>query len=303
MPYLTLGPQCLRLLVERGGGGVELLRDRVFVGAALLSLLLVGLVDLAAGPGMSVSLFYVVPLMELAVAGGRVLGTLAAAAAAAVELGIEAFLSGPSAVLTWDALSHLILYLAVAAIVSRLAEQRAAESRLLRELEAEHARVEELSRRDVTGLHNSRYFFLRLAEALEQARTADHPVSIVALDVDNLKQVNDTLGHRQGDLLIQAVADGIAEATGRHYLSARLGGDEFAILMPGAGKEEAMALAKVVVQHVHGLGVPGLGASPSVSVGVATAPAGAADGDELLHRADLAMYSGKRMGGGRVVLG
>jgi len=280
---------------------VDILRERAIVVIAWLSLLLIGWVDYSTGPAMALSLLYVLPVMVLAIGRGWRMSLLAALLASAIELGAEAVLSGPASLATWQTLVHPLVYLTIALAVARLAEQREVVSRLLRELEVEHARVEELSRTDITGLSNSRYFYQRLVPTVQEALARGHTVSLIALDVDNLKQVNDSLGHRQGDYLIQSVADAIRQVVGDRYLSGRLGGDEFAVLVPQASEDEAMALAQDILKAASERRSAELLVAPRVSVGVATTAPGGSDGDELLHRADRAVYIAKAMGGGRVV--
>jgi diguanylate cyclase (GGDEF)-like protein len=278
-------------------------RDRVLIVIAWLSLILIGLLDYLDSSPMALSAVYVLPIVVLSAAGGRRLGVLGAEAAAAIQIGVLIADSGFDGMLPWQALLLPFVYAGIALAVSRLAEQRMAESRLLRELEAEHARVEELSRRDVTGLYNSRHLYEWLAATLEESRAHRYPVSVITLDVDNLKQVNDTLGHRMGDLLIQSVAEGIVEETRDAYPAARLGGDEFAVLVQNSTVEEAAALARRILSNLADRRVPGTDVAPSVSIGVASTSDGADDPDALLHRSDLAMYAGKRLGGGRVTVG
>ncbi|WP_337062253.1 sensor domain-containing diguanylate cyclase [Kineococcus sp. G2] len=172
--------------------------------------------------------------------------------------------------------------------------------------QAERARlaeVTELAHTDhLTGLPNRR----ALLEALEGACAGAEPAALLLVDLDGFKQVNDTLGHHAGDVLLQQVAARLRAVVAAPGLVARLGGDEFAVLLrgePGRPVDAAAALAvahrveRVVAEPVL---VDGFDACVSASVGVAPVPpgAGAAAVPGVLRAADEAMYRVKRAGGG-----
>ncbi|MCW2608311.1 MAG: diguanylate cyclase/phosphodiesterase [Frankiales bacterium] len=145
----------------------------------------------------------------------------------------------------------------------------------------------------LTGLANRLLLQQRAAAAL----AADGTTALLLLDLDHFKEINDTLGHSAGDLLLQEVAarlrGAVPDAEG--CLVARLGGDEFAVLLPGlAAPEDAEPLAARLLQH---LAVPvefeGLRLSVEASIGLACHPQDAATPDELFRRADVAMYQAK----------
>jgi diguanylate cyclase (GGDEF)-like protein/PAS domain S-box-containing protein len=150
----------------------------------------------------------------------------------------------------------------------------------------------------LTGLANRTLLRRRLAQALqcEDGRV----VGLLTLDLDDLKVVNDTMGHAAGDELLVETGRRLAQVLGSQDTAARIGGDEFAALIEGA--ESAQQVEEIAQQLVSGFGQPfplaGRLIRPAVSVGVATT----ADGtgcEELLRQADLALYAAKAAGKGR----
>jgi diguanylate cyclase (GGDEF)-like protein len=154
------------------------------------------------------------------------------------------------------------------------------------------ARLAHLASHDpLTGLANRTAFTDRLVAAL-----ADRPAAVVLVDLDGFKQVNDTLGHHAGDLMLVAVADRLRRGVREGDTPARLGGDEFAMLLPGA---DAAAAGAVVERFLAILGEPvdieGQRLRPRASVGAAV---GDHDPGALLRAADAAMYRVKHGGKG-----
>jgi diguanylate cyclase (GGDEF)-like protein len=148
----------------------------------------------------------------------------------------------------------------------------------------------------LTGLPNRNQFHDRLSELLRDrpAKTC----SVVFLDLDRFKNVNDTLGHGYGDLLLRAVAERIKPLLGRDDLAARFGGDEYAILCLGTGREHAERFARGVIEA---LGEPydleGHRTIIGVSVGIAFVGDEDTSPTEIMKRADTALYRAKAMGG------
>jgi diguanylate cyclase (GGDEF)-like protein/PAS domain S-box-containing protein len=164
---------------------------------------------------------------------------------------------------------------------------------LVRDASARHAyeeQLRELSFRDaLTGIYN-RLFMEEELDRLERGRR--WPVSVIMLDVDGLKEVNDTLGHERGDQLICRAAAALQEAVRAEDFVARLGGDEFVAVLPGVDEAMGERIAARVLERAS--------ASPGdlplrVSVGVATG-APATRLREVLREADTRMYKMKRAG-------
>lgn len=172
-----------------------------------------------------------------------------------------------------------------------------------------NARLDEMAISDpLTGLKNVRYFRARLAEAEAQARRSGEPLSLVVLDLDYFKQVNDRYGHETGDAVLRAVSAAIASAVregdtaARVGAVARMGGEEFAVLLAGSGPDEAARVAERVLHAVRQCAVPAESATVRItaSAGVAALHDGDGESRDVYARADQAMYAAKRAGRDRV---
>ena len=139
---------------------------------------------------------------------------------------------------------------------------------------------------------------LALIEQLSSLIAAGTHFALLLIDLDRFKEVNDTLGHEAGDLILNVVADRLRSAIGPNDHLARLGGDEFAIIVHGATGEEDIAavLERIVSEASRPIGAFGIQLALSMSTGVAFTAAGA-DRATLLRHADIAMYEAKRSGG------
>jgi diguanylate cyclase (GGDEF)-like protein len=151
---------------------------------------------------------------------------------------------------------------------------------------------------DLTSLPNRRLFLRSLDESIADAHHRGGTLALLLIDLDHFKELNDTLGHHAGDVLLRQIGPRLRSAVRSTDLVARLGGDEFGLLL-GAPSDEASAI--VVAAKVHrALGEPfhlqGLNLHVAASVGIALFPEHAGDGDALLQRADVAMYQAKASG-------
>ena len=154
----------------------------------------------------------------------------------------------------------------------------------------------------MTGLANARSFHQAVTKVVAEASERSTPVSLLYIDSDCLKQVNDRFGHLAGDEHICALGATIRDSVRAGDTVARYGGDEFVVLLPNTGSEEARAIALRVLQAVrqleHRMGVAAIRAT--ASAGVATYPQHAASAEELIRAADVAMYRAKQAGKDRV---
>ena len=155
----------------------------------------------------------------------------------------------------------------------------------------------------LTGLHNRRSFRDSLAVEVHRARRQRQALSVLILDADGFKDVNDTFGHQAGDALLKDIADVLRHTVRVFDVSARVGGDEFAVLMPGSDTNAAALTGERIRRLLAGLPVPRTaeGTSPklSVSIGVAMLqPNGSPE--DLLDDADRALYQAKTAGGDQV---
>jgi diguanylate cyclase (GGDEF)-like protein len=170
-----------------------------------------------------------------------------------------------------------------------------------KELESTNARLKETSfKDDVTGLYNRRFFSLRLEEELSRYRRFNHPVSVVLLDLDNFKSINDEFGHMTGDDTLREVSQILMKHSRGINVVSRYGGDEFAVLLVETSKAGARLYAdrirEVVAKYPfsHGKVI-------TASFGVASLPddeAGTAE--DLFRAADDALYMAKRAGKNQV---
>lgn len=148
----------------------------------------------------------------------------------------------------------------------------------------------------LTGLANRTLLARRMEQAVDKARKKDEPLALLIVDLDRFKEVNDSLGHHTGDLLLRQVANRLSWAVRDTDLVARLGGDEFAVLLPGVGSAEnaSMVADKILSALAMPVTLEGLELEIAGSVGVALCPSDSGDGHELLRHADIAMYAAKR---------
>jgi diguanylate cyclase (GGDEF)-like protein len=152
----------------------------------------------------------------------------------------------------------------------------------------------------LTGLYNARAFRSRYGRLLERAARTGAPLSLLLIDVDHLKNVNDRHGHTTGNKVLMHVANALREAKRAEDSAARWGGDEFAILLEGADASSALRVAENVLAKVREKPVAFTrGLTTTVTIGSATAPRVESDTD-LFVAADRALYGAKRDGRNRV---
>jgi diguanylate cyclase (GGDEF)-like protein len=163
-----------------------------------------------------------------------------------------------------------------------------------REVSERTRELENLAAADpLTGLANRRIFLETLERSTRQAQSSGVPLSILYMDVDHFKRVNDSHGHAIGD----EVLIGVARALKKHFRStdllSRLGGDEFAAILPSTTQRVAEKLSSRIRLSIHSLSFKRFPEPVSVSIGIATLAEGNTP-EELLHRADMALLSAKR---------
>jgi diguanylate cyclase (GGDEF)-like protein len=153
-----------------------------------------------------------------------------------------------------------------------------------------------------TGMLRRETFLAWLSGAIVEARATGADLAVLAIDIDNLKAINDARGHAAGDAAIRIVAGAIADVLGKERVAGRMGGDEFVALLVGAGLSTAAAHAEAIRAAVAVAAVPvaGRAVTTTVSIGVAEL-AGDDDAARLVHRADAALYDAKGADRNRVV--
>jgi diguanylate cyclase (GGDEF)-like protein len=256
-------------------------------GAAIIAAALVMAVaaaDAYAGPGVDMTLLYLGPIgFGTFFAGlGAGAGLAILAAACSLESSRLAGEQIAPAVMAWDAAQQLGVFLVLAGVLD------AFKKRLLHEQQA--ARTDSL-----TSLANRRAFVESAWVELERARRHGRPLSLLYIDCDDFKAVNDRLGHVGGDAVLAAVGATLQEAVRGHDTVARLGGDEFGILLPEIDGPGAAALAERLRVQL-GETLTGRWDRVTFSIGVATFVTPPASVDEMILRADELMYQAKRSG-------
>jgi diguanylate cyclase (GGDEF)-like protein len=161
-----------------------------------------------------------------------------------------------------------------------------------RELLRTQARTDPL-----TGLLNRRAFYERLTEELARAARTESPLSVVLLDIDRFKPINDTYGHAEGDRVLRAVGESLQATVRIDETVARFGGEEFALIAAGASAWEAIEAADRFRAAIAG--VKAHESALSASAGVAGWPDDGSSADELLEAADKALYRAKNAGRNR----
>jgi diguanylate cyclase (GGDEF)-like protein len=192
-------------------------------------------------------------------------------------------------------------------------------------IRAREERLRDLVVRDnLTGLYNHRYFHYRLNSEIERAKRYHRPLSLLILDVDDFRRINDRHGHLAGDEVLRGVAESILGSIRRidgkrGYevdIGCRYGGEEFTVILPEVTASQALAMAQRLRASIEDIRFDirvdrtrekthdpkGEPTKVTVSIGVASYPEYAGDPAELMRAADEAMYAAKRMGKNRVVM-
>jgi diguanylate cyclase (GGDEF)-like protein len=171
---------------------------------------------------------------------------------------------------------------------------------LARTLTRLHDRVEQQAVTDpLTGLWNRRHLEEMLEREVLRAHRFGHPISLIILDVDDFKPINDREGHMQGDIVLETVARVVEEGTRTIDVAARYGGDELAVILVETDREGALILGERLADRMRESGVllrDGGSMGVTISLGVATIPDSAADVETLVDAADRALLRAKRAG-------
>ena len=177
--------------------------------------------------------------------------------------------------------------------VSVNTEKRLRLGLLVHNMELENMAMQD----DLTQLFNRRYFFDRLERELETAKAFKRPLSVIVMDLDWMKEINDTYGHRIGDEVLQNLGRFLLEQTRASDVPARIGGDEFAIILPDTAVEHAQALTARLSRRLGAINIVDrneLSLTVEASFGCAGYPDTGDTADEVMQQADTAMYEQKR---------
>jgi len=160
---------------------------------------------------------------------------------------------------------------------------------------------------ELTGLYNQRHFYGVLSVEMDRAERYQSPLSLICVDLDNLKQVNDQLGHLEGDRILRDVSRALQDSSRSVDICFRYGGDEFMALLPQTDSTESARLAERIRQRFNEISSYSVDLgntvviNASLSLGV-TDTLGDEDVDHFIQRADLAMYEAKNSGGNRTMM-
>ncbi|HEX9282174.1 MAG TPA: GGDEF domain-containing protein [Gemmatimonadales bacterium] len=247
------------------------------------------LLNVRAPSELRVGILYLIPVLLAAWHDGIWWGVVFALATSLLRflIGIDQM---PAATSLQFRVANELAYLAVVGIaIAGLSQLRRTQ-----------AQLELLATRDpLTNVLNARAFSDELAQELGRNRRYGRPLALIYLDLDDFKRVNDAHGHATGDAVLRLVADAMRGALRGADIVGRLGGDEFAVLMPETDGDVAHAAALRLATGIRTVfrGTP----SVTASIGVVSCTGTEAGTDELLRRADQAMYEAKRGGKDRVV--
>lgn len=172
------------------------------------------------------------------------------------------------------------------------------------ELAVSEQRLMELNTRDgLTGIYNRRYLESRLNSECERHVRYQRPMSLVMFDIDFFKSVNDTYGHQCGDLVLKAIAKEVSKVARASDCLARYGGEEFCCILPETSADDAVCFAERFRCRIAELIIPSqeIKVQVTISLGVAELQGGDTP-EQLLRRADAALYDAKKAGRNRIVL-
>jgi diguanylate cyclase (GGDEF)-like protein len=259
---------------------------RLALGTAALAAVGIAGAGTLAGPDVGFDFLCLWPIGLATWLGGFPLGFGLSLATATTSLaaGLLARPGTGEALRLWNFAIDLGVYLSQAWLLSRLHARMDREGRL--------ARTDE-----VTHIANRRAFEEAADRELERARRQRRPVTLAYLDVDDFKRLNDRFGHAAGDEVLERVGAALSRGTRRLDTAARLGGDEFGLLLPDTSESAARALLERLRASV-GAAASGRGGPVSLSIGAVTFEAAPASVQEMVARADAAMYAAKRAGKG-----
>jgi len=159
----------------------------------------------------------------------------------------------------------------------------------------------------LTGLTNRKGFEEQLKEAILLTSQNDSPLSLAFLDIDHFKLLNDTLGHDSGDTLISSVGTSILNLVGNHGSVCRYGGEEYTIIFPNTEREQAFLIVEQIRNKIDGMQSFSseknlVKTHLTISGGISACPIDASEANELLRKADQALYKAKLTGRNKIML-
>lgn len=260
-----------------------------FVILCLFFVLAIGVFRYLSGPELALSLFYLFPIALATWHAGRWAGILMSIASTMSWLAADLLMlsSFSNALIPYlNETFRLIVFLIITHTIFGL--------KTALEKHRELAGTDPL-----TSVANRRAFYDLANMELNKARRYQTPISVLYLDIDDFKQINDHFGHHIGDTLLRAVAEAIKKNIRAIDIVARFGGDEFGILLAGTGAESAALVARKLKQKLQAL-IQDKGWSVTLSVGAVTFEILPDSVDEMINAADCQMYQAKKNGKNRI---
>jgi len=252
------------------------------ISLGVAALLAIGAADYATGIYLSLVVFYLIPVLLVSWFAGIGAGIFVSLLCA-VTWSSEGFWKTRSFVNPlipyWNVGVNVILFLVICfgAYFIKRALMRERERSLIDYL---------------TGIGNRRYFYELAAKEMNRAQRYSHPLTVIYMDLDDLKKVNDRSGHQKGDELLVSVATTIKKNTRAMDIVSRFGGDEFVVLLPETRFDGARTVMERVRQDINGIG--GKEYPVSASIGAVTTETPAGKIEELIREAEELMYEGKK---------
>ncbi len=276
-------------MARRIGGFLERLPKGIVVIVSYVLLLIVAWVDYTATPlRLTLLIYYLIPIFGAAWFGGPVQGLIIAFLASVLNLGIDLHYLNLYPHPVWPVLNDIAafaLYIMSARVISLM--------RALIETEQALARTD-----SITGAANRRAFFEMLDYELNRARRTGEPLTLVYLDLDDFKLVNDRWGHTTGDAVLRLTVTTLAKHTRATDLVARLGGDEFALFLPAPTGNVQTAIERIQTELVAAMTTHNW--PVTFSIGAVTFTQAPESVDVMLKEADSLMYTAKGSGKNRL---
>jgi diguanylate cyclase (GGDEF)-like protein len=265
------------------------LRFLAVLAFGLVPLVLIGLVDYITGVEISLSIFYLFPILFITWKMGRKAGILMSVFGAIIWFISDNATTHYSHFLIpyWNAFVRLGFFLITSFMLSKFKDEL--------EKEKELGRTDEL-----TGVSNSRSFYEIASTEIERSKRHGHILSVAYIDLDDFKSINDSTGHSTGDQLLHQVALIMKQTLRRIDVTARVGGDEFVVLMPETDQETAKIvierLQKNLLESMKSNGWP-----VTFSIGVVTFITMPKSVNDMVKEADNLMYRAKEEGKNRIL--
>jgi len=258
-----------------------------FTAMGFVLVLLFGFIDSLIDYRISFSIFYVLPVILVTWYAGIKIGILFSILASVMWF-IAAILSHkheiPFTIVAWNSIVRLGFFIIISSVLHYF------------KVEREKARIDFLTR-----ISNRRHFEEILTDEIQRSDRYNHPLTIVYMDVDNFKAINDNLGHRAGDKILTTISSIITSNIRSTDFIARLGGDEFAFLLVETSENQAKIFIKKV-QHELLMSMEAHAFPVTFSFGIVTFYAFTMNTGEMMHMADTCMYHSKKAGKNRISL-